>query len=79
MIWNKKAMPKQEACESTEDDVIVQINELYDSEKRFWRVGDKHAEMILSDHRRRLAREYMSNTGNIVVFDEKSDRWKKFP
>lgn len=27
MIWNKKANPKQEACESTEDDVIVQISQ----------------------------------------------------
>jgi hypothetical protein len=77
MRWNKKAIPKQ-AYESTEDDAIVQINELYDSEKRFRRVGDKHAEMILSDHRITLAREYMSSTGNVVIFDEKCDRWMKF-
>lgn len=76
-LFGRKGQPR-ESYESVEDDGLVEINELYDSEKRFRRVNDKHAELIMEDHKKTAIRKYMRETGGIVTYDSKADRYTKW-
>lgn len=69
----------KDTIESTEDDAIVEINRLYDSEKSFRRTGDKTASMIQEHHKREAIHEYMTeNPDEVVTYDMKSDRYKRW-
>jgi hypothetical protein len=78
MGWFSRNDDPKDILVSNEDEKIVEINELHDSEKNFRRIGDTNASMIQDHNRRQKAREYMDRTGNIVVYNNKTDRWEKY-
>jgi hypothetical protein len=64
---------------STEDRGIVEINRLYDSEKRFRRLGDKHAYLIQKHHKDKAIKAWMTkNRGEMVAWDERQDRYYQY-
>lgn len=69
----------KEKDNTTEDDGIVEINRLYDSEKSFMRSGDKIGSMIQENHKREAIHQYhQENPGEVVTFDMKADRYKRW-
>lgn len=69
----------KETTEATEDDGIVEINRLYDSEKSFRRSGDKIGSMIQENHKREAIHQYhQENPDEVVQYDMKADRYKRW-
>ncbi len=69
----------KETIEATEDDGLVEINRLYDSEKSFKRSGDKNAALIQEHHKREAIHRYMeNNTSEVVTYDSKADRYTRW-
>lgn len=69
----------KEIIEATEDDALVEINRLYDSEKSFRHSGDKTAALIQEHHKREAIHEYMEkNTGDVITWDSKADRYTRW-
>lgn len=64
----------KEMGEVTEPDELVEINKLYDAEKKFWRVGDKSAAMIMDHHQKELMQAYMKEHNCVLTLDTRSNR-----
>ena len=79
MLFFTRQVPPKESSESTEDQGIVAINALYDSEKRFRRLGDKHAYLIQQHHKNKAIHAWMDkNPRDVVAWDSKTDRYYKY-
>jgi hypothetical protein len=80
LFRNTKPKPKPKGhAVSTEDRGIVEINRLYDSEKRFRRLGDKHAYLIQQHHKDKAIKAWMNNhPGEMVAWDGRVDRYYQY-
>lgn len=71
--------PKETDTATTENDGIVEINRLYDSEKSFRHAGDKLGSMIQEHHKREAIHQYhQENPDEVVTYDNKADRYKRW-
>jgi hypothetical protein len=78
-MWGSKNDQPKGLVESTEDEDMVEINRLYDSEKSFGRTGDKNASLIQRHHKDKAISAYMDkNPGEMAAWDEKTDRYYQY-